>query len=255
MPNLNEPILRKDVESQPLPLVVSTTSNVNVVRPAGASIMSFMNVSINRLLSSLHFQQFDPLRKQLVLDLDETLISSSQKHANKHDFSVRVYFGGIPATFYVRKRPHVEQFLETVSQWFEVIVFTASLSPYANAVIDKIDPKRRISRRLYRQSCTNKSGSYVKNLQLIRPDLSKVAIVDNSPTAYSCNKENGIPIDDWYGNNAHDGALINLLPLLEELKNYDDVRECLAKNQVLQKNHKAMEHLNKKSHKASISNS
>jgi len=167
-------------------------------------------------------------RMQLVLDLDETLISSSSKHSSKHDMSVQVYISGTPSTFYVRKRPHVDHFLETVSQWFEVIVFTASISPYANAVIDKLDPKRLISRRYYRQSCMNKGGSYVKDLRVVCKDLSKVIIIDNSPIAYSCNKENAIPIDDYIGNNSQDRSLLNLLPYLEQVKDSNlDVRQSL----------------------------
>jgi len=173
------------------------------------------------------FLQFQSGRKKLVLDLDETLISSSLKHSAKHDIAVRVTIGGVSSSFYVRKRPHVDHFLETVSQWYEVIVFTASLSPYANAVIDKLDPKRIISKRYYRQSCLNRSGMYIKDLATVCRDLTKVIIIDNSPVAYSLNKENAIPIDDYVGSNPNDSSLLSLIPLLDELRNSADVREIL----------------------------
>lgn len=173
------------------------------------------------------FLKFQPGRKKLVLDLDETLISSSVKHSGKHDLSVKVNIGGASSFFYIRKRPHVDHFLETVSQWYEVVVFTASLSPYANAVIDKLDPKRIISKRYYRQSCVNKSGCYVKDLKTVCGDLSKVIIIDNSPIAYSLNRENAIPIDDYVGLNPNDTSLLNLIPLLDELRNSKDVRDIL----------------------------
>jgi len=166
-------------------------------------------------------------RKKLVLDLDETLISSSHKHSSRYDISVNVPIGGTPATFFVRKRPHVDTFLEIVSQWFEVIVFTASLSSYANAVIDNLDPKRLIKRRYYRQSCVHRAGSYIKDLQTVCKDLSKVVIIDNSPIAYSYNKENAIPIDDYIGTNCNDESLLRLIPLLEELSRSEDVRDTL----------------------------
>lgn len=163
-------------------------------------------------------------KKKLVLDLDETLISSSQKHCFKHDISVQVTIGGTPATFFVRKRPHVDLFLETVAQWFEVVIFTASLSVYANAVIDKLDLKRVINRRYYRQSCTNKGGLYIKDLNTVCKDLSRVVIVDNSPIAFSFNKENGIAIPDYFGTNPEDESLLHLLPLLEQVRDAEDVR-------------------------------
>jgi len=68
---------------------------------------------------------------------------------------------------------------------------------------------------------------YVKDLQVVCKDLSKVLIIDNSPIAYSCNKENGVPIDDWVGANVNDQSLMNLLPLLEEVKDSHDVRYVL----------------------------
>lgn len=174
---------------------------------------------------------FQSHKKKLILDLDETLISSSIKHSTRHDIAVRVNINGMYSNFYVRKRPHVDHFLETVSQWYELIIFTASLSPYANAVIDKLDPNRRITRRYYRQSCLNKSGCYVKDLQTVCKDLTKVAIIDNSPIAYSMNKENAIAIDDYIGYNPNDISLLNLIPLLEEMRHFEDVREFLKTSQ------------------------
>jgi len=173
------------------------------------------------------FLQFQFHKKKLVLDLDETLISSSSRHSPRHDISVNVSINGSPATFYVRKRPHVDQFLEAMAEMFELVVFTASLSVYANAVIDKLDPKRLINRRYYRQSCLPKSGSYIKDLQIVCRDLSKVVIIDNSPAAYSYNRENGIPIDDYIGLNSQDQSLLRLIPLLQEVHKSEDVRHAL----------------------------
>jgi len=229
------------IESQtPSPSIVSSsTSSVQLTLSKDSSVNNvhpLLKIPSFSFFSWKIYDQFtskSSKKIKLVLDLDETLISSSQKHSSKHDISIRVNIGGVPSTFFVRKRPHVDAFLEATSEWFELVVFTASLSPYANAVIDQLDPKRRITRRYFRQSCTNKSGSYVKDLQVVCKDLSKVMIIDNSPVAYSCNKENAIPIDDWFGNNEHDQCLVNLLPLLEKLKDSNDVRDCLKSNQVL----------------------
>lgn len=57
-----------------------------------------------------------------------------------------------PVRFYVYKRPHVDYFLNVVSQWYELVVFTASMEIYGAAVADKLDNNRRIlNRRFYRQ--------------------------------------------------------------------------------------------------------
>lgn len=72
-----------------------------------------------------------------------------------------------------------------VSQWYELVVFTASMEIYGAAVADRLDAGRGIlQRRFYRQHCTPDLGSYTKDLSAICNDLSSVFILDNSPGAY-----------------------------------------------------------------------
>ena len=72
-----------------------------------------------------------------------------------------------------------------VSQWFELVVFTASMEIYGTAVADKLDRNQgMLRRRYYRQHCTLDFGSYTKDLSAICNDLSSVFILDNSPGAY-----------------------------------------------------------------------
>lgn len=60
-----------------------------------------------------------------------------------------------PVRFFVHKRPHVDFFLEVVSQWYELVVFTASMEIYGSAVADKLDNNKGIlKRRYYRQVTT-----------------------------------------------------------------------------------------------------
>lgn len=72
-----------------------------------------------------------------------------------------------------------------MSQWYELVVFTASMEIYGTAVADRLDNGRGILRRRYfRQHCTLDYGSYTKDLSAISNDLSSVFILDNSPGAY-----------------------------------------------------------------------
>ena len=85
-------------------------------------------------------------------------------------------------TVYVRKRPYLKKFLERVADMFEVVIFTASQSIYAEQLLDILDPDGNlISRRVYRESCIFSDGSYTKDLTVLDVDLAKVAIIDNSP--------------------------------------------------------------------------
>ncbi|CAO3692975.1 unnamed protein product [Umbelopsis ramanniana] len=131
--------------------------------------------------------------KTLVLDLDETLIHSTSRGngvpgASGRAHVIEVVVDKHACLYYVYKRPHVDYFLRKVSEWYKVVVFTASMSEYADPVIDWLDQENRlISKRYFRQSCTLRGGNYLKDLTLVEPDLAKVCIVDNSPMAYILN--------------------------------------------------------------------
>lgn len=72
-----------------------------------------------------------------------------------------------------------------MAQWYNLVVFTASVQEYADPVIDWLEQDRKyFSQRYYRQHCTNRSGAYIKDLATVESDLSKVMIIDNSPTSY-----------------------------------------------------------------------
>ncbi|XP_029557512.1 CTD nuclear envelope phosphatase 1A isoform X2 [Salmo trutta] len=175
-------------------------------------------------------------RKILVLDLDETLIHSHHdgvvrpkvKPGTPPDFILKVLIDKYPVRFLVYKRPHVDFFLEVVSQWYELVVFTASMEIYGSAVSDKLD-RDFLKRRYYRQHCTLELGSYFKDLSVVHNDLSSVVILDNSPRAYRIHPNNAIPIKSWFSDPS-DTALLNLLPMLDALRFTSDVRSVLSRN-------------------------
>ncbi|CAH0555827.1 unnamed protein product [Brassicogethes aeneus] len=177
-------------------------------------------------------------RKVLVLDLDETLIHSHHdgvlrqtvRPGTPPDFVLKVNIERHPVRFFVHKRPHVDFFLDIVSQWYELVVFTASMEIYGAAVADRLDAGRGIlQRRFYRQHCTPDLGSYTKDLSAICNDLSSVFILDNSPGAYRAYPDNAIPIKSWFSDPT-DIALLNLLPVLDALRFTADVRSVLSRN-------------------------
>lgn len=165
----------------------------------------------------------------LALDLDETLVHSSLEHCDDADFTFRVLFDFKEHTVYVKQRPYLKEFLERVSEMFQIVVFTASQSIYAKQLLDILDPDGKIiSRRAYRESCVFADGSYTKDLTVLGVDLAKVVIIDNCPQVFRLQVNNGIPIKSWFSDPS-DCALISLLPFLETLANAEDVRPIIAK--------------------------
>ena len=85
-----------------------------------------------------------PLRKTLVLDLDETLVHcsvSAPTDGQVVDFTFPVQFHGETYAVHVKCRPYLQQFLNEMCRHFEVIVFTASQKVYADALLNIIDRK------------------------------------------------------------------------------------------------------------------
>lgn len=201
-------------------------------------------------------------QKTLVLDLDETLIHSLAKggrmssgHMVEVKLAAPVSTTGEPTAtlapqhpilYYVHKRPHCDEFLRKVCKWYKLVVFTASVQEYADPVIDWLEQERKFFQaRYYRQHCTLRNEAFIKDLSSVEPDLSKVMILDNSPTSYifhegmplfiilyleveaNSAQDNAIPIKGWISDPT-DNGLLNLIPMLEALQYVTDVRAFLA---------------------------
>lgn len=163
-------------------------------------------------------------KKCLILDLDETLVHSSFKYLRTADFVIPVEIDNQVHHVYVIKRPGVDEFLDRVGQWYEVVVFTASVAKYGDPLLDKLDISKSVHHRLFRDSCYNHQGNFIKNLSQIGRPLSDSIIIDNSPASYIFHPQHSVPISSWFSD-THDNELLDLLPFLEDLsrQNVDDV--------------------------------
>ncbi|KAI9877549.1 MAG: hypothetical protein M1830_003597 [Pleopsidium flavum] len=155
-------------------------------------------------------------KKCLVLDLDETLVHSSFKILHQADFTIPVEIEGQYHNVYVIKRPGVDQFMKRVGELYEVVVFTASVSKYGDPLLDQLDIHQVVHHRLFRESCYNHQGNYVKDLSQVGRDLRETIIIDNSPTSYIFHPQHAVPISSWFSD-AHDNELLDLIPVLEDL--------------------------------------
>lgn len=163
-------------------------------------------------------------KKCLILDLDETLVHSSFKYLRTADFVIPVEIENQVHHVYVIKRPGVDEFLRKVGKWYEVVVFTASVSKYGDPLLDKLDIHQSVHHRLFRDSCYNYQGNFIKNLSQIGRPLADSIIIDNSPASYIFHPQHSIPISSWFSD-THDNELLDLLPFLEDIAkpNVDDV--------------------------------
>ena len=165
-------------------------------------------------------------KKTLILDLDETLVHSSFTPFQKNDIVLDVDFDGIMYNIYVLIRPYAEEFLKNVSKYFEIVIFTASISKYASPLLDILDKEKNIKYRLYRDHCTFINGIFVKDLKRLNRCLKDIIIVDNSPLAYAFDSDNGLPIKTWY-DDPNDKELMKIEPLIIFLSKTKDVRKYI----------------------------
>jgi RNA polymerase II subunit A small phosphatase-like protein len=166
-------------------------------------------------------------QKTLVLDLDETLVHSTFRFTPAAEIVITVEIDGKSHKVYVLKRPGVDEFLARLTPVWETVAYTASMAKYADQVLDILDPRKQLASRLFREACQPvKTGGFIKDLAKLGRDLRNVAIVDNSPTCYSLQPENAIPIQTWRGDPA-DRELYDLMPILEALAAVDNIPETL----------------------------
>ncbi|MCQ2816918.1 MAG: HAD family hydrolase [archaeon] len=168
-------------------------------------------------------------KKTLVLDLDETLVHSGFAPFDcPSDVIIQIDMEGEIFDIHVLVRPYVKEFLERMSMKYELVIFTASLSKYANPLLNQIDNNGACPFRLFREHCTLINTTFVKDLTRLGRELKDIIILDNSPFAYGLNQDNGFPIESWFYDK-NDSELLKIIPILEFLSYVPDVREYIRK--------------------------
>jgi len=153
-----------------------------------------------------------------VIDLDETLVHSSFRPIDNADFQVPVEIDGNLHRVFVLERPQLAAFLLKMGEIFECVLFTASLSKYADEVADHIDPTNVFAHRLFREACVYDRGNYVKDLSKLGRDLDRTIIIDNSPASYLFQPQNAIPCSSWFDDKS-DTLLDDMVPEMEAIAN------------------------------------
>lgn len=138
----------------------------------------------------------------LILDLDQTLL-----HASPTEIDCDFVLSVGSAVFYVKLRPHLQEFLKETARLFEIHIYTMGTREYATEICRRLDPDgcyfgdRIVSRcenfnemkkSISRITCISKNvvilddradvWNYNKNLVLIRPFWYENRIDINDPT-------------------------------------------------------------------------
>jgi TFIIF-interacting CTD phosphatase-like protein len=164
--------------------------------------------------------------KVLALDLDDTLVCSAQSanyYGTAPDFCEAIPTTNGAELFFFWERPHVDVFLRCVSQWYNLVVFTASSMNYANVLVARINRvvgRRVVKRKFFRGDCTAvtvaEDGATLevlsavaaaqsaplrppavargvaKDMRRLHAPLADVVLFDNSVDSFRLQPENGL---------------------------------------------------------------
>lgn len=174
------------------------------------------------ILESHSALDFDHSKILLILDLDETLIHSDLNLKwSVHDHYINCKDETIIP---VNLRPFLFEFLDFCSEHFEMIIFTASCSEYADPIIDHIEKdKSYFKYRFYREHCLNYGNLFLKDLSIFGKPLSKTVIVDNNLLSFSHYLANGVLVSS-FTNESDDMDLCSLVEYFKTIVGTNDVR-------------------------------
>ena len=128
-------------------------------------------------------------------------------------------------------RPHWQEFLDGVTELYEIVIFTASTQYYASLVTKALDPLGKyFNGVLSRNHCMmTKNGFFIKDLRMVdNRDLNDVVLLDNYVHSFAFNLDNGIPILEWRGEQ-DDDELMAMLEYLREIAQEPNLREANRK--------------------------
>ena len=167
------------------------------------------NYKILKLLNEYEKSKIDPpfiktpnkKNYTLVLDLDETLVNIEFKDNSNNKCILHL-------------RPGLFWFLSKVKPFYELITFTSASREYAQPIINEIELKNKyFDYTFFREHSVISGNDFVKDISRIGRDMKRIIIVDNMEQNFRLNKNNGIKIKAFYGDQ-NDKVLYELSKIL-----------------------------------------
>ena len=191
-------------------------SNISVKNALSNTIKRKKKENINKLgigISIPYIKAPSKKKYTLILDLNKTL----------------VYYNNEEGKINIKLRDGLFSFLSMIKIYYELISFSNEPKNITEAIIKEIESEKKyFDFYLNRENCILYENNLVKDISLIGRDISKVIIIDDDENCFKLNKENGIKISNYNGNN-NDNILFELKKILILIykKNYDDIRIAL----------------------------
>ena len=168
--------------------------------------------------------------KILLINLDDTLIHYSNNIIEKADLIIpdeNENNHKNKKNKYILFHPGLIPFIEEISNYYEIIIFTNLTSSIGETILNSIDPQNRIKIKLYSDIYKlEEKKILMKDLNYLG-DSRNIILLDNSyPPIY--NELNRIPIKVWF-DDIDDLQLYKLIPILKNLNGFYDVKTEICK--------------------------
>ena len=166
----------------------------------------------------------------LILDIDETLIYSSEKQLDRQaDFELN--FG--LEKYFVYIRPGLEEFILSCNNCFNLAIWTSSSSDYGGEVIKNIYPNNlQLAFIFTRERCLFKRNPDLDIIETFKPlkkvkrkgfSFDNILIVDDIPETFKYNYGSAILVKKYQGED-NDTELFLLLKYLEMISSEANLR-------------------------------
>ncbi len=173
----------------------------------------------------------------IVLDLDETLIYACEKTESSllPNCPILTTF----ENWFVYKRPHVDHFLDVAFEHYNVYIWTAASSEYAQHVLHHLlKPEIHKPLKTFTRDQTIKIALHdnlmhfytitVKPLLKLRCNLARTIFIDDCKSSFLWNEKNGFLISSFDNpeQQKDDSALLQIVDVLKHLEDVKDIRTC-----------------------------
>ena len=155
-----------------------------------------------------------PKKYTLVFDIIDTLINL------KYDPQKKLLIPNL--------RPGIFSILDGIKPFYELVSFTLEEKEFSDKIVNEIEKnKKYFDYNLYKDHATLHGNRLIKDISKLGRDIRRVIIVDDDENNFILNKENGIKIKPYLGEEAGDTSLFELKKILImfEKQNLDDVRK------------------------------
>ena len=226
----------------------NSTKNINNINNITKDFNEYTNQKLKKHKTNINFGYFSPYKKEkLSFKTPDKMYLKSPMKAIKNEIKNKIEIPYIKTpsdkkytlvldlnktlAFYNKEnislRNGLFSFLSMIKPYYELISFSCEPNDISENIIKEIETQKKyFDYNFTRQHSILYDNTLVKDISLIGRDISKIIIVDDDENRFKLNKENGIKIGVYNGNNKTDNVLFELKKILILIykKNYEDVR-------------------------------